>query len=86
MHQILSFSTWRAVGPSDTIDFDPYVTSKTLTAAIYVGATGDVAVVDNGGTVGVFKAVPAGTFLWTWARRVNSTGTTATNLMACYTV
>lgn len=50
--------------------------------ALYVGGGGDVAVVlANGGTAIVFKAVPTGTTLQVHMYRVNSTGTTATDLV-----
>lgn len=50
--------------------------------AIYVGGTGDVAVVTEGGNVTTFSAVPVGAVLPIRFTRVNSTGTTATNLVA----
>lgn len=53
--------------------------------AIYVGVSGDISVVlaQNGKTV-LFKAVPVGV-LYVKAAKVNSSGTTATNMLACYT-
>lgn len=55
--------------------------------AIYVGVTGNVAVVKCGETTAVtFVGVPAGTILPVRARRVNSTNTTATSLVALFTV
>jgi hypothetical protein len=51
---------------------------------IWVGGVGDVKVdMINGDTV-TFAAVPAGTLLPVQARKVYSTGTTATNLVAFY--
>lgn len=53
---------------------------------IYVGGAGNVAVVFEGdGTAVVFNSVPAGTVLPVRAIRINSTNTTATNLVALYT-
>jgi len=50
--------------------------------AIYVGVTGDVTAVIGGAAV-LFKAAPVG-ILPISATRVNSTGTTATNMVALY--
>lgn len=50
---------------------------------IYVGVSGDVAVAHLDGTVQLYKTVPIG-ILPVIATRVNSTGTTATNLLALY--
>lgn len=55
------------------------------TRAIYVGGTGDVAVImwgDNTATAVVFKAVPVGTFLPINVQKVMSTNTTATQMVA----
>jgi len=53
---------------------------------IYVGGAGDVVVVQatpkDGEKTVLFSAVPAGTILPVVAKRVNSTNTTATNLVA----
>jgi len=70
-----------AVVPSDTVDL------TTTAKAIYVGTTGDVKVELSADTVGVatvFKNVPAGAFLSIRARRIWSTGTTASNIVAMY--
>jgi len=73
------------ISPSDTVNFVADSTNNpnayTL-ADIYVGGTGDVAVMFPGATTSkVFKAVPAGTRLRVTAVRVNATLTTATNLL-----
>lgn len=52
--------------------------------AIYVGGAGNVAAVMLGGTVLTFVGVPAGTLLPIRATRINSTDTTATNMVALY--
>jgi hypothetical protein len=50
--------------------------------ALYVGGTGDVSVdLTEGGTAVVFVGVPAGTILPVVGTRVNSTATTATNMV-----
>jgi hypothetical protein len=48
---------------------------------IYVGGTGDVALVNLDGSVTTYKAVPVGAYLWCASLRVNATGTTATFLV-----
>lgn len=53
--------------------------------ALYVGVTGDVSVqMCETGTAIVFKAVPAGTVLPIAILRVNSTSTTATDMVSLY--
>lgn len=51
---------------------------------LYVGGAGNVAVSDRGRQSSTFVAVPAGSFLDIAPLRVLSTGTTATNIIACY--
>lgn len=69
---------------SDTVDFQPQV-GQGLCDAIYVGGAGVVAVVAQDGVVTNFTCV-AGQELHVRARRVNSTNTTATLLIALYTL
>jgi len=52
--------------------------------AIYVGAGGDISIVDLSGTTVVFTAVLAGSILPVQTARVNATATTATSLIALY--
>ncbi len=63
---------------SNTVDFTK------VSKAIYVGGAGDVTVVTKAGNVLLFTAVPAGTTIWIRASRVNSTGTSATLMVALY--
>ena len=73
-------ANFAAVTPSDTTDFGS--TPKTsLTTALYVGGAGAVVAVTEDGTAVTFAAVPAGTTLRIRCRRVNSTNTTATNIV-----
>jgi hypothetical protein len=65
-----------AVTPSDTNDL------AFTTRAIYVGATGTLTVILSGGGTVEFAAVPAGTWLWLAATRVNATGTSASSIVA----
>lgn len=49
--------------------------------ALYVGGTGDVAVITDGGTTLTFETVPAGTVLPIVVSKVLSTGTSATKIV-----
>ena len=73
-------SSWvyAAVTPSDSTDFD------VLTRAIYVGGAGNVVAVRRDGTTVTFTGVPAGSVLPIACRRINSTSTTATSIVALY--
>lgn len=53
-------------------------------AQLYVGGTGNVKVTTVDGDVVTFNSVPAGTKLPVWVKRVWSTGTTATNMVAVW--
>lgn len=68
-----------AITKSDATDFSGF-----MTRAIYVGGSGDVVAVDLDNNAVTFSSVPAGTVLPIRARRVNSTNTTATNMVALY--
>jgi hypothetical protein len=57
-----------------------------LCDAIYVGVGGDVVVVGQNGIPVTLKTAVAGSFLVVQAKRVNASGTTATNLVACFYV
>lgn len=51
---------------------------------LYVGTGGNVSVNDAYGTAVIYKNVPDGTILPIQCSRVNSTGTTATDLVVWY--
>jgi hypothetical protein len=70
--------TWEAITKSDTVDF-----KKGVCRAIWVGGAGIVEAVGQGGTVAQFTCV-AGSVLPVRAKRVNSTNTTATLMVALY--
>lgn len=70
---------------SDTVDFSNQGTSDRLCSAIYVGGAGVVAVVFQDSSILNFTCV-AGQILPVKARRVNSTNTTATLMIALYDV
>lgn len=67
-----------AVTPSDTVFF-----ADGVARALYVGVAGDVTLVTSGGNTVLFKAAPVG-ILAVACTRVNSTATTATNMVALY--
>ena len=69
-------SNFRAVTPSDSANFG--FTARGL----YVGTTGNVAVVGTDNVAVTFTAVPAGVTLAVNCIRVNSTNTTASNIVA----
>jgi hypothetical protein len=68
-----------SVTPSDTTVLTP------LPRALYIGAAGNIAIVAEDNTAAVvFVAVSAGQTLAVRAKKVMSTGTTATNIVAMY--
>jgi hypothetical protein len=77
-----NYTGTRPITPSDSVDVG-LVGSQVLFDAIYVGGAGVVAVVLQDGTVQNFTAV-AGEVIPIRGKRVNSTNTTATLLVALY--
>lgn len=65
------------VTPSDTVNLAKPARS------LYIGTTGNVAVVFEDNTVVTFTSVPVG-MLHVQAKRVNSTNTTASNIVAVF--
>jgi hypothetical protein len=76
---INAYNYLAAVTPSDTVDLP-----LGLTDALYVGGAGALVVVLEGGETVTFAAVPAGTTLRIRIKRVNTTGTAATSIVALY--
>lgn len=74
--------TFAAITPSDTVDIT--LRQGTFPRGIYVGVGGDIVVVTQGDNAITFKNVPTGAVLPVRTKRVNSTSTTATNLVALY--
>ena len=64
-----------AITPSDSVNF------TSPARGIYVGTTGDVVVVDLNDNAVTISNVPAGVVLPVRAKRVNSTSTTASDLV-----
>lgn len=71
-----------AVTVSDTANI-VFPSGTASSKGLYVGTTGDISAVMADGTTFVLKTVPVG-FHRLAVRRINSTGTTATNLVALY--
>lgn len=67
-----------AVTPSDSVNLAP------SSRALYVGGAGNVALVQPDDTVVTFVGVTAGFILPVACKRVNSTNTTATSIVALY--
>lgn len=68
-----------AVVPSDSANLSD------VTRAVYVGGTGTITYVSEGGdTVALLGNIPVGTVLHICASRINSTGTSASNLVALW--
>lgn len=64
-----------AITPHNTNDIGARV------RGIWVGVAGDVSVVCHDGSSALFVGAAAGSVIPVYARRVNATGTTATNLV-----
>lgn len=74
----------KAVTPSDSTDFTEAFAPRGE-ASLFIGTGGDVKVImagDNSDASVTFKNVPSGTFLPIVVKRVYSTGTTASNILA----
>lgn len=71
-------ASYAAITPSDTVDL------TYLTRFVYVGGAGNVVAIDRDGNAVTFTAVPAGTVLPIRVKRINSTNTTATALVALW--
>lgn len=69
---------YAVVTPHDSTDL------ANMTRGLYVGGTGNLVAVMEDNTTCLFSAIPAGTILPIRARRVNSTNTTATLIVALY--
>lgn len=85
--QLKTFGRVAAVTPSNTVDIPSVSTqdgSGNRGCSLYIGVTGDVAVVMRSGDVATFKNVLQGTVLHVDAIRVNATNTTATNILALW--
>lgn len=77
------YKDFSAVTPADGADNCLNNSVATETDAIYVGVAGDVTLLDHRGTAVLFKALPVGIHRIR-TKRIKSTGTTATNIVALY--
>lgn len=76
----LNADTHFAVTPHNSTNF-------TIDAAyLYVGTGGDVVAVDLADNAVTYKNVPSGGYIFMRCKRVNSTSTTASNIVGCYYV
>ena len=75
IHNGYSFAS---VTPDDNADL------PTLQAALYVGTSGDVTVVDGEGNEVTFQNVRDGSWMPIRVNRVKATGTNATGIVAVY--
>ena len=77
--EVSSAFNFVAVTPSDTVNLDQPA------RAFFIGVAGDVALVPLDGTSAVvFKNVASGQIIPVQAKRVNSSSTNATNIVALY--
>ncbi len=77
------YNQFQAITKSDTVNIEQYVDAGRLTDAVYVGGAGIVVAVSQDGKTANFTAV-AGEILPIAVKRVNSTTTTATLMVALY--
>jgi hypothetical protein len=75
------YSQCADVTPSDTAD-GPFPESARYFDALYIGGAGNVVVVGENNKTATFIGVPASRILPVRGKRVNSTNTTATNIVA----
>jgi len=80
MARNVNFNQWVSITKSDTVNLEK------ITDAVYVGGAGDVAFVSEGDVAVTFAGAVAGSILPVAAKRINSTNTTATLLVALYQV
>ena len=69
----------QAVTPSDTVSYDGRVAR-----GLYIGGSGNAVIVTDAGATVTFVGLQAGFILPVRHTRVNSTSTTATNLVAMF--
>ncbi len=82
---------YEAVTPSDSVNFTgPGLSTSNgpsgdpLCQAIYIGVGGNMVAVRDDDTTVTFTGVVAGTIVPVQAKRINSTSTTATNMVALF--
>ena len=83
MYQKLQATSAVAVTPSDTVTIQNNG-GDTRGCLVYVGVSGDLAVVTSAGETVTFKAAPQGMILPVQVTKVLATGTTATDLISLH--
>jgi len=83
MYQKLQATSAVAVTPSDTVTIQNN-SGDTRGCLVYVGVSGDLAVVTSAGETVTFKDVPQGMILPVQVTKVLATGTTATDLISLH--
>lgn len=68
------------ITPSDVTEYEPYIRAL----RVGLGGGGTVTIVTPRGTSVLFEGVQDGETLPCWAKKVMSTGTTATNIVAYF--
>lgn len=78
MDPVASARRFAAVTKSDTVNF------SSQARALYIGGAGDVAAVGLDDVAVTFVGLPAGSILPVQCKRVNSTSTSATSIVALF--
>lgn len=85
----INYQRWAAITPSNTVAIGETTAgdgNAQRPQAVYVGGAGAVVAVMPDGTTATFAGATAGSILPIQPVRINSTSTTATNLLALYQV
>ena len=80
------FNAFEVISKSDTVDLPKFAATGRLTDAVLVGGAGIVVAVLQDNTTVTITGVIAGAILPIAIRRVNSTTTSATNMVALYAI
>jgi hypothetical protein len=81
---MVSTSDAPAQGVADVTPHDADVLTVAPCRSLWVGTGGDLSVLMADGTTAILQNVPSGTVVPVAVRRVNSTNTTATDIVALY--
>lgn len=81
---VMWFNRCQVATPSDTVDFPIFTQTGVLPGMVYIGGTGNMVGVAQDQTTTLFSGIPAGSQLPIGIRRINSTNTTATTIVACW--
>lgn len=81
---VIGWNRYAVVTPSDTVDLSTSLGAPQGAKALYIGGTGNLVAVREDGTTVLFSALPVGIILPINCKRVNSTNTTATLIVALW--